>query len=83
MQAIVYSNARNNLRTLINRVCDDFDEYIISTKDKKSAVLISYEEYASMKETLYLMSSKKNKQRLDSAIEQIENAQFQIKELDI
>jgi antitoxin YefM len=83
MQAIVYSNARNNLRTLINRVCDDFDEYIISTKDKKSAVLISYEEYASMKETLYLMSSKKNKQRLDSSIEQIENAQFQIKELDI
>ena len=50
MKAIVYSNARNNLRMLINKVCDDFDEYIISTKDNKRAVLLSYEEYGSMKE---------------------------------
>jgi antitoxin YefM len=45
----------------INRVCDDFDEYIISTKDKKTAVLISYDEYVSMKETLYLSYQKKIK----------------------
>jgi len=83
MQAIVYSNARNNLRTLINKVCDDFDEYIISTKDDKTAVLISYDEYASMKETLYLMSSKTNRERLEDAVEQIENAKFETKELDI
>ncbi len=83
MQAIVYSNARNNLRSLINKVCDDFDEYMISTKDNKTAVLISYDEYASMKETLYLMSSKTNKERLDEAIEQIENVRFQTKEIDV
>jgi len=83
MQAIVYSNARNNLRTLINKVCDDFDEYIINTKDNKTAVLISYDEYTSMKETLYLMSSKTNRERLDDAIEQIENTKFNTKELDI
>jgi antitoxin YefM len=83
MQAIVYSNARNNLRSLINKVCDDFDEYMISTKDNKTAVLISYDEYTSMKETLYLMSSKTNRERLDAAVEQIENAKFQTRELDI
>jgi len=83
MQAIVYSNARNNLRSLINKVCDDFDEYMISTKDNKTAVLISYDEYTSMKETLYLMSSKTNRERLDAAVEQIENANFQTRELDI
>ena len=81
MQAIVYSNARNNLRSLINKVCDDFDEFIISTKDNKTAVLMSYDEYASMKETLYLMSSKNNRERLDNAIEQIEKGNFQTKEL--
>jgi len=83
MQAVVYSNARNNLRSLINKVCDDFDEFIISTKDNKTAVLMSYDEYASMKETLYLMSSKTNRERLDSAIEQIEKGNFQTRELDI
>ena len=83
MQAVVYSNARNNLRSLINKVCDDFDEFIISTKDNKTAVLMSYDEYASMKETLYLMSSKTNRERLDSSIEQIEKDNFQTRELDI
>lgn len=83
MQAIVYSNARNNLRGLINKVCDDFDEYMISTKDNKTAVLISYDEYASMKETLYLLSSKINRERLDDAVEQIENTNFTTKEIDV
>ncbi len=59
MQVIFYSQARNNLRDIINKVCDDFDEYIITTKDDKAAVLISYEEYSAMKETMYLLSSKK------------------------
>ena len=83
IQAVVYSNARNNLRSLINKVCDDFDEFIISTKDNKTAVLMSYDEYTAMKETLYLMSSQKNRERLDSAIEQIEKGNFQTRELDI
>lgn len=83
MQALFYSQARNNLREIINKVCDDFDEYIITTKDQKSAVLISYEEYSAMKETMYLLSSKNNRDRLNDAVDQIENLQFQKKELDI
>ncbi len=73
MQAVFYSQARNNLRDIINKVCDDFDEYIITTKDEKSAVLISYEEYSAMKETMYLLSSKTNRDRLNDAVDQIEN----------
>lgn len=83
MQTILYSNARNNLRSLINKVCDDFDAYLISTKDNKTAVLLSYDEYTAMKETLYLISSTKNKNRLDDAVEQIEKAKFSTKEIDV
>ncbi|WP_456394515.1 type II toxin-antitoxin system Phd/YefM family antitoxin [Nitratifractor sp.] len=82
MKAVVYSHARNNLREMINRVCDDMDEYLIHTKDEKSAVLISYDEYASMRETLYLMASSKNRQRLDEAIDQIEKAEFTLREIE-
>lgn len=71
MQAVFYSKARNNLREIINKVCDDFDEYIITTKDNKSAVIMSYDEYSSMKETMYLLSSKKNRDRLNEAVDQI------------
>jgi antitoxin YefM len=83
MQAVFYSQARNNLREIINKVCDDFDEYIITTKDEKSVVLISYEEYSSMKETIYLLSSKNNRDRLNNAVEQIENSKFLKKEIDL
>ena len=83
MQAVFYSQARNNLRSIIDNVCDDFDEYIITTKDNKSAVLISYDEYSAMKETMYLLSSKNNRDRLGEAIEQIERLQFTKKELEI
>lgn len=83
MQALFYSQARNNLRELINKVCDDFEEYIITTKDDKTAILISYEEYSSMKETMYLLSSKNNRDRLNDAIDEIENLKFIKKEISI
>ena len=83
MKAAFYSQARNNLRDIINKVCDDFDEYIITTKDGKSAVLISHDEYSAMKETMYLLSSKNNRDRLNDAVDQIENSKFVEKEMDI
>jgi antitoxin YefM len=81
MEAILYSQARNNLRTLIDKVCLDFSEYIINTKDNKSAVLLSYDEYRGLKETLYLLSSKENRNRLLDAVEEIENGNFKQREL--
>ncbi|MGE4295349.1 MAG: type II toxin-antitoxin system Phd/YefM family antitoxin [Campylobacterales bacterium] len=83
MQAVLYSQARNNLREIINKVCDDFDEYIITTKDQKSVVMISHDEYSAMKETLYLLSSRKNRDRLLDAVDQIENLKFEKKEIDL
>jgi len=83
MKSILYSNARNNLKSLISDVCNNFEEYIISTKENKQAVLISYDEYAAMKETMYLLSSKNNRERLNDAVEQIEALNFSKKELDI
>jgi antitoxin YefM len=81
MQAMFYSAARNNLRSMIDSVCNDCEEYIITTKDNQSAVLISYEEYASMKETMYLLSSKSNRDRLLDSVEEIEKGQFKIQEI--
>ena len=83
MQAVFYSQARNNLRSFIDKVCDDFEEFVITTKDNKQAILISYDEYSSMKETLYLLSSKNNRDRLLDAIDEIDNLKFEKKEIDI
>ena len=42
MQAVNYTNARNNLKTLIDDACDNDEE---TTKNDKSVVLISLDEY--------------------------------------
>lgn len=83
MQTVFYSKARNNLRSLINKVCDDYDEVMITTKDNKTAVLISEEEYSAMKETMYLLSSKANRDRLNEAVDQIESLKFSKKNIEI
>ena len=83
MQVLFYTQARNSLRSLINQVCNNFEEFIITTKDNKKAILISYEEYSSMKETMYLLSSKTNRDRLLDAVDEIDNLQFSKKDLDV
>lgn len=45
MQAVNYTTARNNLKSLIDEVCDKEEEVIITTKNDKSAVLLSLDEY--------------------------------------
>lgn len=45
MQAVNYSHARNNLKSLIDKVCDNDEEVIITTKNDKSVVMISLDEY--------------------------------------
>ena len=45
MQAVNYSTARNNLKSLIDEVCETDEEIIITTKNDKSVVMISLDEY--------------------------------------
>ena len=45
MRAINYTAARNNLKSIIDTVCDDNEEVIVTTKNDKSVVIISLDEY--------------------------------------
>lgn len=83
MQAIAYSQARNGLRDIINQVCDNFEQFIITTKTKQSAVLLSQEEYDSMVETMYLLSSKNNRDRLIDAVDEIDALTFTKKDINV
>jgi len=81
MQAVNYSYARNNLKALIEDVDENFEEYLVTTKNDKKAMLISVDEYRSMKETLYLLSTPANRERLLESIRQIEAGHFEEKAL--
>jgi antitoxin YefM len=64
MQVLSLTEARNNLKAVFDSVYLDNDEVIIHRKGYENVVVISFDEYNSMKETNYLLSSPKNKKVL-------------------
>ena len=64
---ITASDARARLFPLIEQVNQDSTAVVITSKNG-NAVLISQSEYESMMETLYLMQSPANRQRLNKSI---------------
>ncbi len=45
MQALNYTTARNSLKSIIDEVCDKNEEVIVTTKNNKSVVIMSLDEY--------------------------------------
>jgi antitoxin YefM len=72
MNVTNYSNARKNFKSLIDKVNDDQEAIIITTK-KNNAVLISESEYKQYKETIYLLNNPTNAKHLAESIDQLQN----------
>ena len=68
MQTVTYSEARENLKAMIDKVVADRAPLKITRQRGGGAVLVSEEEWASMEETLYLLRSPKNAERLLEAV---------------
>ena len=68
-----YSEFRKELKDYLDSVEFNNETLIIKRGSGKGAVLISLEEYNSIMETLHLLSSKKNAQRLYESIEQMQS----------
>jgi antitoxin YefM len=73
MIAANYSEFRKNLKEYLDSVELNNETLIIKRGSGKGAVLISLEEYNSIMETLHMLSSKKNAQRLFESIEQMQS----------
>ncbi|PXA03660.1 type II toxin-antitoxin system prevent-host-death family antitoxin [Coraliomargarita sinensis] len=81
MNAMTYSSARENLAKTITDVCRNHDPVIITKKGVESVVMMSLEDYESMKETTYLLRSPKNARRLLESIQQLEEGKGREKDL--
>ncbi len=73
MRAISYTAARNSLANTMKQVCDDHDPVIVTRKNNESVIIMSLEDYESLKETAYLLQSPKNVKRLLESIEELES----------
>lgn len=64
-----YTQARENLADLLDRVVDDKEVIVIKRRGERNVALISEEELESLLETAYLLRSPLNAARLLSALE--------------
>ena len=83
MIAANYSEFRTGLKSYLDSVEDDNETLIIKRKSGKGTVMISLDEYNSIMETLHLLSSKKNADRLYESIQQMKAGKTIRPKLDI
>jgi antitoxin YefM len=73
MNAVNYSELRNNLKSYMDTVYEDHEPLIITRKNNENLVMISIDDYNSMIETDYLLSSEKN---ADHLLKSLKNARL-------
>ena len=71
MIAANYSEFRSDLKKYLDDVEENDETLIIKRGKGSGSVLISLKEYNSIQETLHLLSSKANAQRLFESIDQV------------
>src|SRR5579863_4180094 len=64
MNVLTYSEARAGFKQAMDDVCRDHTPMLITRQSGENVVMVSLEDFNAMQETLYLLSSSKNAQRL-------------------
>ncbi|SPF67973.1 Antitoxin Phd_YefM, type II toxin-antitoxin system [Propionibacterium ruminifibrarum] len=73
MKTISYTESRARYAEVLDAVTDDREEVIITRAGHDPVVMISLEDYESLRETAYLMRSPENSRRLLDAVERLES----------
>lgn len=81
MRIINFSDARNSLKDVIDQVVEDADVTVISRRDAPDAVVMSFDHYSSLMETVHLLSSPANAAHLARSIAQLRSGKANRREL--
>ncbi len=76
-----FSDTRANLKAVMDRVVADHAPVKITRQKAESVVMLSESDWASIEETLYLLSSPKNAERLLEAVRGLEAGEGEEHEL--
>ncbi len=64
MDVLSYTRVRQNLKRVMDAVCQKKTPIIVSRRNASSVVVMSLDEYNAMEETLHLLRSSRNALRL-------------------
>ncbi|MGL4177122.1 MAG: type II toxin-antitoxin system Phd/YefM family antitoxin [Dermatophilaceae bacterium] len=72
MKTMTYTESRARYAEVLDRVANDREEVVITRAGHDPVVIVSLEDYESLRETAYLMRSPANARRLLDAMERLE-----------
>lgn len=75
MRTMTYSESRAKYAETLNAVIDDREEVVITRAGHEPVVMVSLDDYESLKETAYLLKSPENARRLLASIERLEQGE--------
>ena len=81
MLAVNYTNLRDNMKSYMDKVTDDYETIIVTRKDNKNVVMLSEESYNNLMENIYVMGNKANYDWLMESKAQLENGKTSVHEL--
>ncbi|MFJ7592728.1 type II toxin-antitoxin system Phd/YefM family antitoxin [Streptomyces sp. NPDC097617] len=81
MKTMTYSESRARYAEVLNSVTDDREEIVITRAGHEPVVIVSLEDYESLKETAYLLRSPANARRLLASIDELESGGGTVREL--
>lgn len=81
MLAVNYTNLRENMKSYMDKVTDDYETIIVTRKNNKNIVMISEEAYNNLVENTYIMGNKSNYDWLMESKKQLEDGEVFTKEL--
>ena len=76
MLAVNYTSLRDNMKSYMDRVTDDYETMIVTRKNNKNVVMMSEEAYNNLMENVYVMGNKANYDWLMESKTQLENGNF-------
>ena len=75
MDVISYSETRANLKEVMDRVVEDRTPVLVTRQKAESVVMVSLSDWHAMEETLHLLSSPVNADRLRKSIAELDGGQ--------
>lgn len=72
MRTMTYSESRAKYAETLNAVVDDREEVVITRAGHEPVVIVSLDDYESLKESAYLLRSPENARGLLAAIDRLE-----------
>ncbi len=81
MKVVTFTEARNKLKSVLDRVIDDADYTVITRRDADDAVVMSLDYFNSLLETVHLLKSPANAAHLERSIAQYRQGKVTEKDL--